>query len=70
MEEDGTDWPKILEAKGIQAPLTADRQYKLALAVTCPWRKCMAAAGERCNATLIFPQYPHTSRLQAAALAA
>lgn len=66
--QDEADWVDILLAKGLEAPMDAPGQYLLALKVACPWHKCMAPSGERCRASLVFPQYPHTSRLRAAAL--
>lgn len=45
-------------------PIDAKAQYDLALTVKCPW--CDALAGERCTPSLVFPQYPHTLRVDAA----
>lgn len=70
MKEDGTDWVDILQSKGMAAPMTAEGQYAMALSVPCPWHKCHAPAGQRCVPGAIFPQYPHTTRLQAAAVEA
>jgi len=42
-------------------PIIAAEQYEIALAVACPFDKCRAPAGQRCNGG-IFPQYPHNSR--------
>ena len=48
-------------------PLTVDGQYQLAMTVTCSF--CKKEIGERCVPGLIFPQYPHTPRIQDALVA-
>lgn len=43
--------------------LLVDAQYEQAMAVDCPF--CGAKKGDRCRKSLVFPQYPHTSRIEA-----
>lgn len=43
--------------------LTSTGQYKVAINVECPF--CGATVGNRC-AGVVFPQYPHTARIESA----
>jgi hypothetical protein len=45
--------------------MSPEEQYELALTVSCPWYDCGAVVGQRCNGD-VFPQYPHTCRLEKA----
>lgn len=45
-------------------PDSAAEQYEIAKAIDCPF--CSSKAGERCAPSLLFPQYPHTPRIQQA----
>lgn len=48
-----------------KAAMLPEVQYKIAMTVVCPFAQCRAGIGERCCG-LIFPQYPHTPRLEKA----
>ena len=45
--------------------LTPEREYEIAIQVTCPWHECGARVGQRCNNDA-FPQYPHIERFEKA----
>lgn len=43
-------------------PLDVEGQHAISLKVTCSF--CKQPAGVKCIPGLVFPQYPHTPRLQ------
>lgn len=45
-----------------QSPITPEEQHQISMKVACSF--CGQPAGEKCKPGLIFPQYPHTPRLQ------
>jgi hypothetical protein len=47
--------------------LLSDEQHVLSMTVQC--RFCKKPIGEKCTPSLVFPQYPHTPRLQDALVA-
>jgi hypothetical protein len=49
-----------------RARMTSEEQRAFAEIVDCPFKGCMAKVGQPCVPGLIFPQYPHTPRLELA----
>lgn len=66
MEAEGCDQSTKEGVARIKLPrslLSAEGQYEQAITVDCPF--CGAKKGSRCKESLIFPQYPCTSRIEA-----
>jgi hypothetical protein len=56
----------IGETKPDLQVLTEEEQRSIAETVDCPWPSCHAPKGTPCVPGRVFPQYPHTPRLELA----